>query len=90
MPAQHFVPSFANAIHASSRTQANALRALALAGDEPNEQVWKDRAAAALLLGAEWAGEPKSHAEVAKAAGVTEKAVAQHYQMLADRLKGHR
>jgi transcription initiation factor TFIIIB Brf1 subunit/transcription initiation factor TFIIB len=90
MPAQHFVPSFANAIHASSRAQANALRALALAGEETVENEWKPRAAAALLLGSEWAGEERTRAELAKAAGVNEKAVAQHYQALADRLRAFR
>lgn len=87
MPAQHFVPSFANALQASSRTQAHALRALALCPDETVEREWRPRAAAAILLGAEWAGEPRTPGEVAQAAGVPEKAVSQHYQQMADRLR---
>jgi transcription initiation factor TFIIIB Brf1 subunit/transcription initiation factor TFIIB len=88
MPAQHYVPGFAHALHASSRAQANALRALAIAGGNTNEKEWKPEAAAALLLGAHWAGEKWTEADVAKAAGVPAQAVAKHYAVMAERLKG--
>ncbi|HUR69112.1 MAG TPA: hypothetical protein VM370_07680 [Candidatus Thermoplasmatota archaeon] len=87
MPAQHFVPGLATAVNASSRAQANALKALALSGDDAGEKEWRDRAAAALVLGAHWAGEAQTPATLAKAAGVQEQAVAKHYAILADRLK---
>lgn len=87
MPAQHFVPTFASAMHASSKTQAQALRVIALSGDEPAEKDWQTRAAAALLIGAEWAGEPCTPAEVAQATGVPEKKVAEHYAALANRMR---
>lgn len=90
MPSQHFVPRFAQALHASSRVQANALTALALAGDEPSEAEWKARAAAALVIGAKWSGDNWSNAQVAQATGVPEKVVAQQYQKLADTLKSVR
>lgn len=87
MPAQHFVPSFANAMHASSRTQANALRALALSGEEGPQTEWRERAAAALLLGAEWAGEKWNKADLARVAGAQEGAVAKHYAAMAEKLR---
>jgi transcription initiation factor TFIIIB Brf1 subunit/transcription initiation factor TFIIB len=90
MPSQHFVPKFATTVRASSRTQANALKALALAGVEPAEPEWRSQAAAALLIGAMWAGEKHTEAELAEAAGVPEKAVAKHYADLAERLKNIR
>lgn len=90
MPAQHFVPKFATAVHASPRTQANALKALALAGNDPAEPEWKSRAAAALLLGAQWAGEKHTEADIARATGVPEQAVAKQYAIMAERLKNIR
>jgi transcription initiation factor TFIIIB Brf1 subunit/transcription initiation factor TFIIB len=87
MPSQHFVPGFATALHASSRAQANALKALAIAGGATTEKDWKPEAAAALLIGAQWAGEKWTEKDVAKAAGVPEQAVAKHYAMMAEKLK---
>ena len=89
MPAQHLVPAFANALHLSPRTQANALRALALDGEETKQQDWNAKAAAALLLGATWAGETVPKDRLAHEARVPEKAIAQQFQAMADRLKKH-
>ena len=89
MPAQHFVPSFANALHLSSRAQANALKALALSAETPKDTEWGPRAAAAVILGAEWAGESCDPSDAARAAHLPEEKVAQHYARLAAELKRH-
>lgn len=90
MPAQHFVPKLANAINASPRTQANALETLAISGIEPVEADWRPHAAAALLIGAQLAGEKHSQIQVANAAGVPEEAVAKQFAILAQRMKALR
>lgn len=87
MPSQHFVPRFAQALHASPRVQANALTALALSPDEVIEAEWGARAAAALLIGAAWTGEKWTNEQVAQATGVPEKVVAKHYEKMAAALK---
>ncbi|HET6403183.1 MAG TPA: hypothetical protein VFH78_00935 [Candidatus Thermoplasmatota archaeon] len=87
MPAEHFVPRFAKEISASPRVQANALKALALANPTAPEEEWRGVAAAALIVGAQWEGQKLAKDEVARAAGVPEAMVAQHYQKLADTLR---
>lgn len=87
MPAEHFVPRFAKELSASPRVQANALKALALANPMAPETEWKGIAAAALIMGAKWEGQQLAEGEVAKAIGVPETMVAQHYQKLADTLR---
>jgi len=87
MPAEHFVPRFAQELQASSRVQANALKALALANPTAPENEWKELAAAALIVGAKWEGQQWEQGEVAKTMGINERKVGQHYQMLADTLK---
>lgn len=87
MPAQHLVPSFATALNVSSRAQANALKALAFASEETPQAEWGPRAAAALILGAKWAGETLDPAEAARATHLPEEKVAKHYQAMAEQLK---
>lgn len=87
MPAQHYVPRFAAALHVSPRVQANALHALSVAPEEPTPAEWAPRAAAALLLGASWEGPTPTQSEVARVTGTTEEAVAKHYANLAAWLK---
>ena len=90
MPSQHFVPRFAQALHASPRVQANALTALALSPDEAIEAEWGARAAAALLIASGWEGQNWSRSDVAKATGVPEQAVAKQYEKMAATLKNAR
>lgn len=85
MPTHHFVPKFAQTLHASPRAQANALKALAMTHEEMIEKEWAPRAVAALRLGAEWAGE-RWNPDVA-GAGVQEAAVAKHYARMAEQLR---
>lgn len=87
MPAEHFVPRFANTLHASPRVQANALKALAMAAPKIPETEWRELAAAALIVGADWAGEDWNEADVARQVGVKEQTVAKHYEQLAASLK---
>lgn len=87
MPAEHFVPRFAKDLNASPRVQANALKALALAAPTAPEGEWKGIAAAALIVGAKWEGQQFSEGEVAKAVGVPERMVAEHYRKLAQTLR---
>lgn len=90
MPAEHFVPRFAKDLQASPRVQANALKALALTNEKTPETEWRTIAAAALMIGADWAGEEWNEAQVAKATGVPEKSVAKHYADLAEKLRKFR
>lgn len=87
MPAEHFVPRFAKDLHASSRVQANALKALAVAAPPAPEGEWRELAAAALMMGAKWEGQVWNEKEVAKATGVAERQVAKHYAKLAETLR---
>lgn len=89
MPAQHLVPAFAHALQLSSRAQANALRALALDGEDAKEKDWNGKAAAALLLGARWAGERCDEEELARQARVPEATMAKQLEAMARRLKQH-
>jgi transcription initiation factor TFIIIB Brf1 subunit/transcription initiation factor TFIIB len=86
MPAQHLVPAFAEALQLSPRAQANALRALALDAEEAKEKDWNGKAAAALLLGARWAGERCDEGELARQARVPEATVAKQLEAMAQRL----
>ena len=87
MPAEHFVPRFAKDLHASSRVQANALKALAMAAPAAPESEWRELAAAALMVGAKWEGEELDGKDVAEAIGVPERNVARHYAQLAQTLR---
>ena len=88
MPAQHLVPAFAQALQLSPRAQAHALRALALDKDDAQPKDWNTKAAAALMLGAAWAGESCDNADLAREARVPETLVAKQYEAMAQRLKG--
>lgn len=85
MPTHHFVPKFAQTLHASSRAQANALKALAATHEEMIEREWAPRAVAALRLGAEMAGEV--WIPDLKDTGLQEAAVAKHYARMAEQLR---
>lgn len=87
MPAQHLVPAYAQALQLSSRAQAHALRALALDKEDAHANDWNSKAAAALLLGASWAGEPCDKGELAREARVPEQSVAKQFEAMVQRLK---